>query len=96
MAKDEFCCVGDFPVLIPYRDLVKVVEVAKNIVMLIGPMVSVMMTLLLLLFCIPKLLILLIVFLAFTMVMTSLIVRQMRNLSVSFLLLPVILLLVLF
>lgn len=30
MAKDEFCCVGDFPVLIPYRDLVKVVEVAKN------------------------------------------------------------------
>ena len=30
MAKDEFCCVGDFPVLIPYRDLIKVVEVAKN------------------------------------------------------------------
>jgi len=26
----EFCCVENFPVLIPYRDLVKIVEVAKN------------------------------------------------------------------
>ena len=30
MAKDQFCCVGDFPVLIPYQDLVKISEVAKN------------------------------------------------------------------
>ena len=30
MSKKDFCCVGDFPVLIPYRDLEKVVEVANN------------------------------------------------------------------
>ena len=30
MDKPEFCCGGDFPVLIPYRDLEKIVEVAKN------------------------------------------------------------------
>lgn len=31
MGDSKFCCVGDFPVLIPYKDLVKLVEVAKNI-----------------------------------------------------------------
>ena len=30
MSKKDFCCVGDFPVLIPYRDLEKIVEVATN------------------------------------------------------------------
>lgn len=30
MNNAEFCCVENFPVLIPYRDLVKIVEVAKN------------------------------------------------------------------
>ena len=30
MAKDNFCCVGDFPVLIPYRDVVNMVEIARN------------------------------------------------------------------
>ena len=30
MDNQKFCCVGDFPVLIPYRDLEKIVEVAKN------------------------------------------------------------------
>lgn len=30
MANPKFCGVGDFPVLIPYRDLEKIVEVAKN------------------------------------------------------------------
>ena len=30
MSQKEFCCVGDFPVLIPYRDLEKIVEVATN------------------------------------------------------------------
>lgn len=30
MNNQKFCCVGDFPVLIPYRDLEKIVEVAKN------------------------------------------------------------------
>lgn len=30
MPKDKFCGVGDFPVLIPYRDLVKMVEIARN------------------------------------------------------------------
>lgn len=28
--KKNFCCVEDFPVLVPYRDLVKLVEVANN------------------------------------------------------------------
>ena len=27
----DFCCAENFPVLIPYRDLVKIVEVAKNL-----------------------------------------------------------------
>ena len=31
MGDSKFCCVGDFPVLIPYQDLVRLVEVAKNI-----------------------------------------------------------------
>lgn len=31
MSDNKFCCVGDFPVLIPYQDLVRLVEVAKNI-----------------------------------------------------------------
>lgn len=30
MPDKDFCCVGDFPVLIPYKDLEKVVEVARN------------------------------------------------------------------
>lgn len=30
MSNEKFCCVDDFPVLIPYRDLAKTVEVAKN------------------------------------------------------------------
>lgn len=30
MNNPKFCCVDDFPVLIPYRDLEKIVEVAKN------------------------------------------------------------------
>lgn len=30
MAKDDFCSVGDFPMLIPYRDVVKMVEIARN------------------------------------------------------------------
>ena len=30
MNNQKFCCVGDFPVLIPYRDLEKIVEVIKN------------------------------------------------------------------
>ncbi|MDO4515129.1 MAG: hypothetical protein Q4B72_13985 [Lachnospiraceae bacterium] len=30
MSNQKFCCVGDFPVMIPYRDLEKIVEVAKN------------------------------------------------------------------
>lgn len=28
--QEHFCCVGDFPVLIPYRDLEKLVEIGKN------------------------------------------------------------------
>lgn len=28
--KQDFCCVGDFPVLIPYRDLEKLVEIGNN------------------------------------------------------------------
>lgn len=31
MSDHDFCCVGDFPVLIPYKDLEKVVDVAKNL-----------------------------------------------------------------
>ena len=31
MNNQKFCCVGDFPVLIPYKDLEKIVEVAKNL-----------------------------------------------------------------
>ena len=30
MSDPKFCCADDFPVLIPYRDLEKIVEVAKN------------------------------------------------------------------
>ena len=30
MSNSKFCCVDDFPVLVPYRDLVKLLEVAKN------------------------------------------------------------------
>ena len=30
MAKDDFCGVGDFPVLIPYRDVANMVEIARN------------------------------------------------------------------
>lgn len=30
MGNPKFCCVDDFPVLVPYRDLVKLLEVAKN------------------------------------------------------------------
>lgn len=30
MNNSNFCCVGDFPVLVPYRDLEKLLEVAKN------------------------------------------------------------------
>lgn len=28
---DHFCCVDDYKVLIPYRDLMKLVEVAKKV-----------------------------------------------------------------
>ena len=28
---DHFCCVDDYKVLIPYRDLVELVEVAKEV-----------------------------------------------------------------
>ena len=31
MSNADFCCAENFPVLIPYRDLVKIVEVAKNL-----------------------------------------------------------------
>ena len=31
MADTNFCCASDFPVLIPYKDLVQLVEVAKNL-----------------------------------------------------------------
>ena len=31
MSKDDFCCVDDFPVMIPYRDVVKMVELARNL-----------------------------------------------------------------
>lgn len=31
MKEHDFCCVGNFPVLIPYKDLEKVVEVSKNL-----------------------------------------------------------------
>lgn len=31
MSDRDFCCVGNFPVLVPYKDLEKVVEVAKNL-----------------------------------------------------------------
>lgn len=31
MGDDKFCCADDFPVLIPYRDLVRFVETARNI-----------------------------------------------------------------
>lgn len=31
MNDHDFCCVGNFPVLIPYKDLEKVVEVSKNL-----------------------------------------------------------------
>lgn len=31
MAEDEFCRVEDYQVLIPYKDLVKMVEVAKKV-----------------------------------------------------------------
>ena len=30
MDNSKFCCVDDLPVLIPYRDLEKILEVAKN------------------------------------------------------------------
>lgn len=30
MDKQKFCCVDDFPVMIPYRDLEKLLEVANN------------------------------------------------------------------
>lgn len=26
----DFCCVGNFPVLVPYKELEKLLEVAKN------------------------------------------------------------------
>lgn len=28
--QEDFCCVGNFPVLIPYRDLEKLVEMGRN------------------------------------------------------------------
>lgn len=31
MSDRKFCCVNDFPVLIPYRDLVALVEVSKTL-----------------------------------------------------------------
>lgn len=31
MSNTKFCCVDDFPVLIPYKDLVNLIEVAKNL-----------------------------------------------------------------
>lgn len=31
MAEDQFCCVDNYSVLIPYKDLVKLVEVAKKV-----------------------------------------------------------------
>lgn len=31
MSKDNFCCVGDFPVLIPYKELERLLEVARNL-----------------------------------------------------------------
>ena len=31
MAEDKFCCVENYSVLIPYRDLEKMVEVAKKV-----------------------------------------------------------------
>lgn len=30
MSEQNFCCVGNFSVLIPYRELEKILEVAKN------------------------------------------------------------------
>lgn len=31
MDKKNFCCVGDLPILIPYRDLQNLLEVARNL-----------------------------------------------------------------
>lgn len=31
MNDNKFCCAGDFPVLIPYQDLVNLLELAKNL-----------------------------------------------------------------
>ena len=31
MADSEFCCVDNYSVLIPYKDLVKLVEIAKYV-----------------------------------------------------------------
>ena len=30
MAEKKFCCVGDFPVLVPYENLEKLLEMANN------------------------------------------------------------------
>lgn len=30
MAEKEFCCVGNFPVLVPYQELEKLLKVAQN------------------------------------------------------------------
>ena len=29
--RENFCCVGDFPLLIPYKELQKLLEVARNL-----------------------------------------------------------------
>ena len=31
MDKPDFCCVGNFPVLIPYQDLENMLEIARNL-----------------------------------------------------------------
>lgn len=31
MSKDNFCCVGDFPVLIPYKELERLLRIANNL-----------------------------------------------------------------
>lgn len=31
MSEDKFCCIENYSVLIPYRDLVKIAEMAKEV-----------------------------------------------------------------
>lgn len=30
MPENDFCCVGNFPVLVPYKELEKLLDVARN------------------------------------------------------------------